>query len=119
MTTYVEDDVTVTSLEGSFWAYPNPGELHFDPEGFGNKTFDFTYAGGAFDVLSFGITFAGSDFLALLEGRQVEHVIIGLVELGDGVLGIGEIVDRLRLRQVGEEWAGRDGCGDDGHISPP
>ena len=33
MTTYVENGVTVTSLEGSFWAYPNPGELHFDPEG--------------------------------------------------------------------------------------
>jgi len=68
MTTYVENGVTVTSLEGSFWAYPNPGELHFDPEGFGNKTFDFTYAGGAFDVLSFDITFAESDFVALLEG---------------------------------------------------
>ena len=27
MTTYVENGVTVTSLDGNFWAYPNPGEL--------------------------------------------------------------------------------------------
>ena len=68
MTTYVENGVTVTSLDGNFWAFPNPGELHFDPEGFGNKTFDFTYAGGAFDVLSFDITFAESSFVAFLQG---------------------------------------------------
>jgi len=68
MTAYVENGVTVTSLEGSYWAFPNPGELHFDPNGFGNKTFDFTYAGGAFDVLSFEITFADSSFVAFLEG---------------------------------------------------
>jgi hypothetical protein len=76
MTTYVENGVTVTSLEGSFWAYPNPGELHFDPEGFGNKTFDFTYAGGAFDVLSFDITFAESDFVALLEGFDQNGAVL-------------------------------------------
>jgi hypothetical protein len=68
MTSYVENGVTVTSLEGNFWAYPNPGELHFDPDGFGNKTFDFTYAGGAFNVLNFDITFADSSFVAFLEG---------------------------------------------------
>ena len=68
MTSYVEDGITVTSLEGNFWAYPNPGELHFDPDGFGNKMFDFTYAGGAFNVLSFDITFADSSFVAFLEG---------------------------------------------------
>ena len=68
MTNYVEDGITVTSLEGNFWAYPNPGELHFDPDGFGNKTFDFTYAGGVFNVLSFDITFADSSFVAFLEG---------------------------------------------------
>ena len=76
MTTYVENGVTVTSLEGSFWAFPNPGELHFDPEGFGNKTFDFTYAGGAFDVLSFDITFAESDFVALLEGFDQNGAVL-------------------------------------------
>ena len=68
MTTYVENGVTVTSLEGNFWAYPNPGELHFDPDTFGNKIFDFTYSGGAFNVLSFDITFADSSFVAFLEG---------------------------------------------------
>ena len=68
MTTFVENGVTVTSLEGNFWAYPNPGELHFDPDTFGNKIFDFTYSGGAFNVLSFDITFADSSFVAFLEG---------------------------------------------------
>lgn len=68
MTNYVENGVTVNSLEGTFWAFPNPGELHLDPDGFGNKTFDFTYAGGAFNVLSFDITFADSSFVAFLEG---------------------------------------------------
>ena len=52
MGTYVEGGVTVTSLDGNFWAFSNPGELHLDPEGFGTSAYDFTYAGGAFDLVS-------------------------------------------------------------------
>ena len=58
MTTYVEGGVTVTSLDGNFWAYSAPGELHLDPEGFDTSAYDFTYAGGAFDVVGFDIVFA-------------------------------------------------------------
>ena len=58
MSTYVEGGVTVTSLDGSFWAYSAPGELHLDPDGFDTSAYDFTYAGGAFDVLGFDIVFA-------------------------------------------------------------
>ena len=58
MSTYVEGGVTVTSLDGYFWAYSAPGELHLDPEGFGTSAYDFTHADGAFDVLGFDIVFA-------------------------------------------------------------
>jgi hypothetical protein len=85
MTTYVESGVTVTSLEGSFWAYPNPGELHFDPEGFGNKTFDFTYAGGVFDILSFDITFADSDFVAFLEGFDQNGALLNSLAISNSM----------------------------------
>ena len=70
MSTYVEGGVTVTSLDGNFWAFSNPGELHLDPEGFGTSAYDFTYTGDAFDVVSFDIVFA-EDFGsigAFLEG---------------------------------------------------
>lgn len=70
MSTYVEGGVTVTSLDGSFWAFSGPGELHLDPEGFDTSAYDFTYAGGAFDLVGFDIVFA-EDFGAIgafLEG---------------------------------------------------
>ena len=70
MSTYVEGGVTVTSLDGNFWAYSAPGELHLDPEGFDTSSYDFTFAGGAFDVVGFDIVFA-EDFGAIgafLEG---------------------------------------------------
>jgi hypothetical protein len=58
MTTYVEGDVTVTSLYGNFWGLPD-GALHMDPmdffNSFGNAAYDFTLAGGAFDLTSFDI----------------------------------------------------------------
>ena len=68
MTTYVEGGVTVTSLDGYFWAFSGPGELHLDPEGFGTSAYDFTYAGGAFDLVSFDIIFAEGSIGAYLEG---------------------------------------------------
>ena len=70
MGTYVEGNVTVTSLDGKFWAYSAPGELHLDPDGFDTSAYEFTYAGGAFDVVGFDIVFA-EDFGAIgafLEG---------------------------------------------------
>ena len=89
-TTYVENGVTVTSLDGNFWAFPNPGELHFDPEGFGNKTFDFTYAGGAFDVLSFDITFAESSFVAFLQGFDQNGALLNSLAVSS-TLGIIDV----------------------------
>ena len=86
MTSYSENGVTVTSLEGTFWAFPNPGELHLDPDGFGNKTFDFTYAGGAFNVLSFDITFADSAFVAFLEGFDQNGALLNSLVV-DSTLG--------------------------------
>jgi hypothetical protein len=68
MSTYVEGGVTVTSVEGSFWAFSGPGELHLDPEGFGTSAYDFTYSGGAFDLVSFDITFAEGLIGAFLQG---------------------------------------------------
>ena len=68
MATYVEDGMTVTSLDGRFWAFPNPGMLHMDPSdfGFGNGVYDFTYVGGAFNITSFDILFPDPGALALL-----------------------------------------------------
>lgn len=68
MSTYVEGGVTVTSLDGNFWAFSGPGELHLDPDGFGTSAYDFTYAGGAFDLVGFDIIFAEGSIGAFLEG---------------------------------------------------
>ena len=70
MSSYVEGGVTVTSLGGTFWAFSGPGELHFDPpsDGMGNWAYDFTYAGGAFDLVSFDIVFGEGFYGAFLEG---------------------------------------------------
>lgn len=59
MSTYIESDVTVTSLYGNFWGLPD-GALHLDPidffgSPFGNSVYDFTVAGGAFGLTSFDI----------------------------------------------------------------
>ena len=54
LTTYVEGNVTVTSLNGSFWGFP-AGTLHLDPSGFGNTVYDFTLAGGQFSFIGFDI----------------------------------------------------------------
>ena len=84
MPTYVENGVTVSSVDGSFWAYPNSGELHLDPDGFGNKTFDFTFVGGAFDLVSFDITFADSSFVAFLEGFDQNGALLNSMPLHPG-----------------------------------
>ena len=70
MSTYVENGVTVTSLGGSFQALSGPGELHLDPEsvGFGTSAYEFTYAGGAFNLDTFDVIFAEDLFRVLLEG---------------------------------------------------
>ena len=109
MTTYVEDGVTVTSLEGNFWAFPNPGELHFDPEGFGNKTFDFSYADGAFDVLSFDITFAESSFVAFLQGFDQNGALLNSLVV-DSTLGTINVagfdgVHTLRIGNFGSHMS--------------
>ncbi len=67
---YTEGGVSVTSVDGKFWAYSGPGELHFDPADAGteNSAFDFTYAGGAFDLVSFDVVFAEGFWGAFLEG---------------------------------------------------
>jgi hypothetical protein len=67
---YVEGGVSVTSVGGKFWAYSGPGELHFDPADAGteNSAFDFTYAGGTFDLVSFDVVFAEGFWGAFLQG---------------------------------------------------
>jgi hypothetical protein len=85
MSTYVEGGVTVTSLGGSFWAFSGPGELHLDPDGFGTSAYDFTYAGGAFDLVGFEIVFA-EDFGAIgafLEGFDEEGNLLNSLFVTD------------------------------------
>ena len=109
LATYAENGVTVTSLDGNLWAFPNPGELHFDPEGFGNKTFDFTYAGGAFDVLSFDITFAESSFVAFLQGFDQNGALLNSLVV-DSTLGTINVagfdgVHTLRIGNFGSHMS--------------
>lgn len=71
MSTFVESEMTITSLFGNFWGYPD-GALHMDPNDdfgsiFRNSTYDFTFSGGAFDLLIFDIVDNQSG-LALLYG---------------------------------------------------
>ena len=54
LATYVEGNVTVTSLNGNFWGFP-AGSLHLDPDGFNNTVYDFTMAGGQFTFTGFDI----------------------------------------------------------------
>ena len=70
MSTYDEDGITVTSLGGSFWSFPDEGQLHFrtPDEGTDNFAYDFTYAGGAFDLISLDIVFAEGFWGAYLQG---------------------------------------------------
>ena len=70
MSTYDEDGITVTSLGGSFWSFPDEGQLHFrtPDEGTGNSAYDFTYSGGAFDLTSLDIVFAEGFWGAYLQG---------------------------------------------------
>ena len=67
---YVEGGVSVTSVDGNFWAFPLPGQLHFDPPEAGteNSAFDFAYAGGTFDLVSFDVVFAEGFWGAFLQG---------------------------------------------------
>jgi hypothetical protein len=104
MTTYVEGDVTVTSLGGSFWAFSGPGELHLDPEGFGTSAYDFTFAGGAFDLVSFDIIFAEDFIGALLEGFDQEGNVLNSLFVTDfGTIPATGFEDlyTLRITSVG------------------
>ena len=102
MPTYVENGVTVSSVDGSFWAYPNPGELHLDPDGFGNKTFDFTFVGGAFDLVSFDITFADSSFVAFLEGFDQNGALLNSMAVTSfGTISIAGF-DQIHTLRIGD-----------------
>ena len=99
MSTYVEGDVTVTSLDGNFWAFSSPGELHLDPEGFGTSAYDFTYAGGAFDLVSFDIIFAEDFIGALLEGFDENGDALANLFVTDfGTIPVSDFEDLYTLR---------------------
>lgn len=107
MTTYVESGITVTSLEGNFWAYPNPGELHLDPSGFGNSQYEFTYAGGLFDLISFDVTFAAGG-IAYLWGYDENGLLLNeLLVDGFGTIDINgfDSIHTLRIGNYGEHMS--------------
>jgi hypothetical protein len=52
---YVEDGITASTTSGAFWGFPSGGELHFDPSGFTNSTYDFTMA-SPFSLISFDVS---------------------------------------------------------------
>jgi hypothetical protein len=70
MSTYVQGGVTVTSLDGNFWSFPDEGQLHFrtSAEGTNNSAYDFTYSGGPFELVSLDIVFAEGFWGAYLQG---------------------------------------------------
>lgn len=106
--TYVEDGITVTSLDGNFWGYPNPGELHLDPEGFGNKFFDFEYAGGAFDLVSFDITFGTIGSVAYLTGYDENGLLLNSLSVsGFGTIDITGFdgIYTLRIGNYGDHFS--------------
>lgn len=106
MATYVEDGMTVTSVDGRFWAFPNPGMLHMDPSdfGFGNGVFDFIYAGGAFNVISFDILYPDPGALALLFAFDENDVLLNsllIEEAGTINLTGFDGIHTLRIVNVG------------------
>ena len=101
MSTFVEGDMTITSLFGSFWGYPD-GALHLDPNDdfgwfFHNSAYDFSYSGGAFDLLSFDII-ENQSGLAVLYGYDAQGNLIASMSSGgmgtvnvDGFEGISSL----------------------------
>lgn len=59
MASYTEAGITALSTSGNnFWGYPSGQQLHLDPTGFNDSSFDFVFGGGPFSVTSVDVSFA-------------------------------------------------------------
>lgn len=101
--TYVEDGITAISPGGRFFGFPNAGELHLDQETFAdNNIYDFTFAGGAFDLVSLDVSSAGIGALGNLTAYDGADNIINATVFSAGTLGTVTFtgftgITRLRL----------------------
>jgi hypothetical protein len=58
MPSYTEAGITAISTSGNnFWGYPSEQQLHLDPFGFNNSSFDFVFGGSPFTVNSVEVSF--------------------------------------------------------------
>lgn len=86
--TYVEDGITATSPGGRFFGFPDAGELHLDQETFAdNNIYDFTFAGGAFDLVSLDISSNGAGAIGNLTAFDGADNIIAMTTFSADALG--------------------------------
>jgi hypothetical protein len=85
--TYTEDGITATSLSGTFWGWPDPGQVHLDPSGFAGNTVDFTFSSGLFDLKSLDISYASSEAIGTLTAFDALNAPIFTQAIDASVLG--------------------------------
>lgn len=86
--TYVEAGITATSPGGRFFGFPSGEQLHLDQETFAdNNIYDFTFAGGAFDLVSLDISFAALGAVGNLTAFDGADNIINATTFSGGTLG--------------------------------
>ena len=102
LNSYTESGITATSVDGSFWGFPSGAQLHLDPDSFGNSTFDFTFSGGAFDLVGFDISDTGFGSVGTLTGYDAMNNVVATNIFAGDTLGTLTFegfnsISRLRL----------------------
>ncbi|MBB6506204.1 hypothetical protein F4693_003201 [Sphingomonas endophytica] len=107
--TYTEDGITATSIDGDFWGYPDGGQLHLDPDGYQNSTYDFTFAGGLFTLASLDVSFASDSALGTFTAYDAADQIVGSASFSGATTGARTFsltnISRLRLVNTGSHMS--------------
>jgi hypothetical protein len=105
MPTYTENGITATSIDGTFWGFPTGGQLHLDPGGFSDSTYDFTFGGNPFSLNSLDVSFASTGALGNLTAFDAANNVLGTTSFSGTSIGTVNVtglsgfssISRLRL----------------------
>lgn len=85
--TYTENGITATATGGNvFWGYPTGGQLHLDPSGFGDASYDFTFGGNAFSLSSVDVSYASTGAVGVWTGFDAANNLIATYAMSGATL---------------------------------